>query len=80
MRRIKKMMQDESNNLAKEHDGIIKQAMMESRGDFSEATSEDSPARLLRQEHEEALLKGKRMRWHPAVVRFCIALQSKSSA
>ncbi len=41
---------------------------------------ESSPARLLWQQQKESMKKGKGMRWHPAIIRFCIALHSKSKA
>ncbi|XP_022111383.1 uncharacterized protein LOC110990613 [Acanthaster planci] len=37
-------------------------------------------ARLLWEQQKESALKDKQMRWHPAIIRWCIALRSRSSS
>lgn len=40
----------------------------------------ESPERLLWDEQLQAVKSKKNMRWHPAVISWCIAIQSKSSS
>ncbi|XP_038062325.1 uncharacterized protein LOC119732793 [Patiria miniata] len=65
-------------------DGIQHKQLSATVGDCDDEMKKilglSSPARLLWEQQKESALKGKQMRWHPAIIRWCIALQSKSSA
>ncbi|XP_033114332.1 uncharacterized protein LOC117114750 [Anneissia japonica] len=41
---------------------------------------DDSPAKLLWEQQKISNEKGKQMRWHPAIIRWCIALQNRSAS
>ena len=48
--------------------------------EMSNILGKDSPAGLLWEQQKESTLKGKQIRWHPAIIRWCITLHSKSSS
>ena len=44
------------------------------------AFPEGSPSKLMWEQQRDSALKGKQMRWHPSIIRLCIALHSQSAA
>ena len=75
--KIAQMIKAEGVPLVHQQDVLLRKVFEES--DCSSIES-STPASLLWKQHDESLKKGKAMRWHPAIIRFCIALRSKSSS
>lgn len=78
--KIAEMMKGEGVAVNSREEAFLQQALNEREEEFQSAVTDGSPAALLWEQQKKALQKGKGMRWHPAVIRFCIALQSKSSS
>ena len=54
--------------------------MLQCVNDLEGMLQEDTPEKLLWEEQLKAIKSNKNMRWHPAIIRWCIAIQSKSSS
>ncbi|XP_038052534.1 uncharacterized protein LOC119725265 [Patiria miniata] len=78
--KITAMIQVESVEVNTQEGSFLHQAMQDGEKEFMMASIEGSPAGLLWEQQKASFQKGKGMRWHPAIIRFCIALQSKSSS
>ena len=59
---------------------MIRSTIEAADSELNDLLPEGSPARLLWDQQKAAATLGKQMRWHPAVIRWCIALHSKSSS
>jgi hypothetical protein len=73
-------MMRESVDVDSRQDEFLRASVNTCGEEMEEVLGKDPLAHLLWQQQKEALLKGKQVRWHPAVIRWCVAIQSKSSA
>ena len=78
--KISSMINQEAVLVTDLQDGELKAALNQCDVELTDTLVKDSPAFLLWKQQKESTLKGKQMRWHPAVIRWCIALQSKFTA
>ncbi|XP_033631329.1 uncharacterized protein LOC117293214 [Asterias rubens] len=78
--KVRLMIEGDSITLPVGTSTLVHQAMEQEESAFMSAVPEHSYAALLWEQQKKSFQKGKGMRWHPAIIRFCLALQSKSSA
>ena len=78
--KMRVMVAQDSVPVSDQKNQYLHQAMEECESAFHSSVPEGSPAALLWEQQKKSFEKGKGMRWHPAIIRFCIALHSKSSA
>ncbi|XP_022107675.1 uncharacterized protein LOC110988468 [Acanthaster planci] len=78
--RVADFISKESVILDQAQDAPLREIILGSGKEVSDVLGEDTPAGLLWAQQKEAAVKGKQMRWHPAIIRWCIALHSKSSS
>ena len=76
--KISSLVKVESVELDTVQDTAMKSAFEIGDSEMTRLLPEGSPSQLLWDQQREAMKKCKQMRWHPAIIRWCIALHSKS--
>ncbi|XP_033107351.1 uncharacterized protein LOC117109202 [Anneissia japonica] len=78
--KITEMHNKESEVLNHEQSRSMEETVAANADEFNNALPPGSAARLLFDQQLESLKKNKQMRWHPTIIRWCIALQTRSAS
>ena len=80
-KQLKNLIQQDGQELTKSQHKAFKRIVSKNSNVVS-SFEEDSPARLFWEEQQKAAASksARQMRWHPAMIRLCIALHAKSPA
>ena len=80
--RVQQLFIDESVVLKEESGKCIEKVVEQASDEIEKLLEDDSPQKVLWQEQMKALKKTdkKQMRWHPTIIRWAIAIHSKSPA
>ncbi|XP_033103726.1 uncharacterized protein LOC117106473, partial [Anneissia japonica] len=78
--KIKNIYSQESLELCPQASFSMESVMEMTSSEIEKSLPMNSAAKLLWEQQQSSFRKGKQMRWHPAIIRWCIAVHNRSSS